>query len=128
INAGDNGLIPVGVTTDLAGSVRIQQTIVDMGAYESPFVPPLPVMTISATDDAGSETGNDPITFRIERTGSTASPLLIYFTLGGTATNGVDYLPALGIPVTIPAGQAFLDITLTPINDDLDESNETVTL
>ena len=40
INAGDNALIPVGVTTDLAGNARIQQSIVDMGAYESPFAAP----------------------------------------------------------------------------------------
>jgi fibronectin-binding autotransporter adhesin len=39
INAGDNGLVPSGVTTDLAGNARIQQNIVDMGAYESSYSP-----------------------------------------------------------------------------------------
>jgi CSLREA domain-containing protein len=40
LNAGDNALIPGGVTTDLAGNARIQQSTVDMGAYESPFAAP----------------------------------------------------------------------------------------
>jgi predicted outer membrane repeat protein len=39
VNAGDNALIPSGVTTDLDGNARIQQNIVDMGAYESSFSP-----------------------------------------------------------------------------------------
>src|SRR5690606_3718719 len=41
INAGSNALIqPLGLTTDLAGDQRIQQTIVDMGAYENLFFCP----------------------------------------------------------------------------------------
>gem|GEM_PF-3163985 len=39
INAGDNSLIPDGITTDLAGNARIQNMTVDMGAYESAFMP-----------------------------------------------------------------------------------------
>ncbi|MBX3000132.1 MAG: hypothetical protein KF893_16540 [Caldilineaceae bacterium] len=34
VNAGDNALIPSGVTTDLAGNARIGQGTVDMGAFE----------------------------------------------------------------------------------------------
>ena len=41
INAGDNALIPSGVSTDLAGNARIQQGTVDLGAYESVFMTPL---------------------------------------------------------------------------------------
>ncbi|HEX8999259.1 MAG TPA: choice-of-anchor Q domain-containing protein, partial [Blastocatellia bacterium] len=37
VGTGNNALIPVGVTTDLAGNARIQQGAVDIGAYESPF-------------------------------------------------------------------------------------------
>lgn len=33
-NVGKNGLVPSGITTDIAGSVRVQNTIVDLGAYE----------------------------------------------------------------------------------------------
>ena len=34
IDAGDNAVVPTGVTTDLAGSARIVNGTVDMGAYE----------------------------------------------------------------------------------------------
>ncbi|MFN8531672.1 MAG: choice-of-anchor Q domain-containing protein [Anaerolineae bacterium] len=81
INAGDNSLIPGGVTTDLAGNARIQQTTVDMGAYESPFTPALPAVTLSATDNAGAELGSDTISFRVTRTGaSTVSALTVNYT------------------------------------------------
>ncbi len=39
INAGSNALVPAGLTTDYKGDGRIQQGIVDMGAYESPVLP-----------------------------------------------------------------------------------------
>ena len=35
INAGDNSLIPSGITTDITGAARIQNATVDMGAYEA---------------------------------------------------------------------------------------------
>ncbi|MEM7143907.1 MAG: choice-of-anchor Q domain-containing protein [Verrucomicrobiota bacterium] len=34
INVGDNSLVPAGVTTDLDGNARIQDTTVDLGAFE----------------------------------------------------------------------------------------------
>ncbi len=45
VNAGNNGLVPGGTTTDLAGNPRIQQITVDMGAYESVFGAPTPTPT-----------------------------------------------------------------------------------
>ena len=38
LDAGDNSSIPTSVTTDLAGNNRIQNTTVDLGAYEGAFV------------------------------------------------------------------------------------------
>ncbi|NEU78557.1 cadherin-like domain-containing protein [Nostoc sp. UIC 10630] len=49
INAGDNTLIPVGVTTDQRGITRTIGGSVDIGAYESPFIPP-----VAANDTATS--------------------------------------------------------------------------
>uniref|UniRef100_A0A8J7CZ89 VCBS repeat-containing protein n=1 Tax=Desmonostoc muscorum LEGE 12446 TaxID=1828758 RepID=A0A8J7CZ89_DESMC len=49
INAGDNTLIPVGVTTDQRGITRTIGATVDIGAYESPFIPP-----VAANDTATS--------------------------------------------------------------------------
>ncbi|MFN8530808.1 MAG: choice-of-anchor Q domain-containing protein [Anaerolineae bacterium] len=129
INAGDNSLIPGGITTDLANNARIQQTTVDMGAYESPFTPALPTVTLSATDNAGAELGSDTISFRVTRTGaSTVSALTVNYTLGGSALNGTDYTPTLTGSATIPAGQSFVDILITPVDDSVAETNETVTL
>ena len=34
MNTGNNAVVPVSVTTDIAGETRIQNTVVDMGAYE----------------------------------------------------------------------------------------------
>jgi hypothetical protein len=44
VGTGNNSLIPSGITTDLAGNARIQQSVVDMGAYESPFVGIVPTL------------------------------------------------------------------------------------
>jgi hypothetical protein len=39
INAGANSLIPAGITTDIIGAARIQNTTVDLGAYEGGVCP-----------------------------------------------------------------------------------------
>ena len=87
----------------------------------------LPIVTLSATDGSASETPGDPGTFVFTRTGSTASGLVVYFTVSGTATNGVDY-PQATSPFLIPAGSASLTIDGDPIDDTIAESPETVTL
>ena len=43
INSGDTILLPFIDALDITGSPRIQNTYVDMGAYESPFVPPISI-------------------------------------------------------------------------------------
>ncbi len=37
INTGSNTLVPAGITTDITGTARIQNTTVEMGAYEMPY-------------------------------------------------------------------------------------------
>lgn len=127
INSGNNSLIPNGTTTDLAGNSRIQQSTVDIGAYESPFSPPLSTITISATDDNGAESGPDPVTFQITRSAPTIANLIVHYTIGGTASS-TDYTPTLTGSATIAANSTSVNITLTPVADNLAESNETVTL
>jgi hypothetical protein len=87
----------------------------------------LPTVAISATDDSGSETGSDTLTFTLERTGPTDSALDVNISFGGGATNGSDYA-ALSSPITIPANEANTTITITPIDDSVDETAETVSL
>jgi hypothetical protein len=82
-------------------------------------------VTISAIDSTATEAGPTTGAFRVSRTGSTASSLTVFYSVGGTATPGSDYTTLPG-SVTIPAGLSTADIIVTPINDSLAEVNETV--
>ncbi len=88
--------------------------------------PSVPTVTLQTTDSAASETGADPGTFTFSRSGSFSTAVEVFFSIGGTATSGVDYAPALTGSVTIPAGQPSTNVTITPVNDGLDEPDETV--
>jgi hypothetical protein len=89
-----------------------------------------PLVSVTAFDSMASETlpGTPPDTgtFRFARTGSTVAPLVVTFTVGGTASAG-DYT---GVPVTltvtIPAGSLTVDLIVTPVLDALPEAPETV--
>jgi hypothetical protein len=94
-------------------------------------VPPaVPTVTIAATDADAAEASTtvDPGSFTITRSGDTAAALTVNYTVGGTATNGVDYNSLSG-SVEIPAGQSSVTFSITPVNDaDATEGDETVTL
>ena len=89
-----------------------------------------PLVTIAATDANAAEAATDAGTFRITRAGSTANALTVNYTVatGAGQAIGADYTPALTGSVAIAAGQAFVDITITPVNDLLIEGSETVTI
>jgi hypothetical protein len=86
----------------------------------------LPRVSLAATDEYGSESG-DPAQFTVTRTGPTTAALTVSFTTSGTATNGTDYAN-IGTSVTIPAGAASAPINIAPTDDTAVEGNETVTL
>ena len=89
-----------------------------------------PVVAITATDANAAEAGSDPGTFRISRSGSLVGALAVNYTIAagtGRATSD-DYTPALTGVVTIPAGQSFVDITITPVDDAEFEGPETLML
>ncbi|XWK89532.1 MAG: esterase-like activity of phytase family protein [Phormidium sp.] len=93
----------------------------------TPFVVSTPTVTIAATDPNAAEAGLDAGTFRITRTGSSTNALTVNYTVGGTATNGTDYHNLTGT-ATIAAGQSFVDVTITPVDDTAVEGSENVTL
>ena len=66
-------------------------------------------VTISATDNTATEAGRTTARFTLTRTGSTALPLTVRYTVGGTAIGGKDYV-ALPGHRTIPAGSATATI------------------
>ena len=86
-----------------------------------------PVLSIVATDPSAAEQGLDPATFTVTRDGSTSAPLLVTYSVGGSATPGADYAPLPG-SVTIPAGSASATIVVAPVDDAISESAETVTV
>lgn len=87
----------------------------------------VPTVSITASDATAVEYPVNTGTFRVTRIEASATPLTVYYTVSGTATNGVDY-NALSGSVTIPAGAAntYATITVTPKNDALKEKDETV--
>jgi hypothetical protein len=65
--------------------------------------------------------------FTIVRVGDTTNPLTVYYSISGTASNGVDYVFLPGSAI-IPAGQTNVVVAVSPIDDILPESSETVQL
>jgi hypothetical protein len=90
-----------------------------------------PQVSLSVADSAAAETLStqtaNPGQFVVSRTGSTAQSLTVNLTIGGTATNGSDYVP-LGTSVIIPAGAASASIFATPQDDSFAEGQESVVL
>src|SRR5260221_1725898 len=89
----------------------------DPDATEIPVVPP----------GMGIPQFIDPAVCTVTRRGDTGFPLVVFYGIGGTASNGVDYV-ALPGAVTIPAGADSATIEVFPIDDFLVEGTETVVL
>jgi hypothetical protein len=85
----------------------------------------LPSVSIAATTANATEAGPSNGVFTVTRSGSTASALTVNYAVSGTATPVSDY-GALSGSVTIPIGAPSATITVTPVNDTLVETNETV--
>jgi len=66
-------------------------------------------------------------TFTVHRFGDTNQDLTVSYEVGGTATNGVDYVPLSG-SVVIPAGQRHADVTVVPLDDGPPDISSTVTI
>lgn len=89
-----------------------------------------PIVGVSATDSNASEAGSAPGVFRFTRSGNTASPLTVLYSIAsgiGQAVAG-DYAPLLSGSEVIPSGAAFVDVSITPVDDAVVEGDETVTL
>lgn len=94
-----------------------------------------PVVNLVATDDSATEPPtSDPSisklvdrgTFTVTRTGGDLSlPMLVFFGLEGTASEGIDYAP-LGSTVWIPAGASSVELPVIPWFDTLKEGDESV--
>lgn len=148
--------VPVGeykitaVATDNSGvSTKSEPIVIKV---VPPITNTLPIVTVEAIDAVASEgppliivytnlqtSGANPeiVTnkisyfnpgvFRVHRSGPVTNELPVYYSLSGTASNGVDYLNLPGV-VVIPEGEHSATITIAPIDDKLFEGSETVVL
>jgi autotransporter-associated beta strand protein len=83
----------------------------------------LPVVKLTHLDNVASEPGTDTATLLLTRNGATTSNLTVNLTMSGTATNSTDY--TIPSSVVIPSGSATATVTLTPIDDTVQEGTET---
>ncbi|TQD48242.1 putative Ig domain-containing protein, partial [Marilutibacter aestuarii] len=72
-----------------------------------------------------SENGGQPLRFQVGLNKLAATPVTLFYTLGGTASAGSDYTPPGG-SVTLPLGAMNWEVTVNPIGDATYEPNETV--
>jgi len=89
-------------------------------------IPPT-LVSVVATTATANEQGPVNGVFTITRTGNTAVPLTVNYTVAGTATPVADY-NALPGSVTFQAGAASTNITVQVIDDSTPELTETVVL
>ena len=91
--------------------------------------PPLTTVTASVPDNSAAEAGLATGYFRISRSGGDSNiPMTVYYAIGGTASNGVDYALLPTGSLTLPAGVTSTNLVVAPVDDSLVEPTETVTL
>jgi hypothetical protein len=127
---------PAGPKTYMVRAVRLETSA--SGTYYNPsqgaFVTVgegngtvLPTVSISADKPEAHEAGSKEGSFVISRTAPLTAPLQVSFSVGGTASNGIDY-QQIANSATIPAGASALWVTIRPLPDDLVEGDESVIL
>ncbi|HCF29540.1 MAG TPA: hypothetical protein DEV81_20585 [Cyanobacteria bacterium UBA11049] len=133
ISAGNNALIPAGVTTDQRGEEfdRIKFGTVDIGAYEVQKS----IVSLSAIAPTATETGTEG-TYRISRTDSIGD-LAVQLKIDSSSSASLNDYTLAGnnltisgntLTVTIPDGQSFVDLNLTAIDNIAAEADETLKL
>ena len=87
-----------------------------------------PQVNLTETDTEASEVGPDPGVLTFTRSGGNiAAALPVFISRTGTATGSLDFVNFTSI-VTIPANQLSTPLTISPLQDNLVEGNETVTI
>ena len=101
----------------------------------SPVALALPVVNLTLDDGEMDEAGLGTGKFTVTRSSDEPidQPLQVFFTFGGTASNGGDYTAAdqnyagpIHRQMTIPANETSISSTITPIKDNLVEPAETL--
>jgi hypothetical protein len=88
----------------------------------------VPVVEVVASDALTGEFGTNAARFSVIcPNGANAFPLTVNYSVGGTATPGVDYV-ALPGSVTLAAGAVATNIYVRPLGDNLNTNQETLIL
>lgn len=88
----------------------------------------LAAVGVAATTSTTDAKGAPPGVFTFTRTGSTSTPLTVYYTVGGAALNGFDYVSIPG-SVTIPAGASSATVSISALANSASTSiNKDVTV
>ena len=82
---------------------------------------------LDASDFTAAKPGTDTGQFTFTRFGTTNTDVTVYYTISGTATNGVDYALLTNF-IVIPAGSLTNTLTVLPLEDGVVEGPRTVTL
>lgn len=93
--------------------------VVTLRAYGGDYYTPPPGIAEAGPYSRGS--------FSFDRTGNTTQPLTVFYDIGGTARNGVDYARISG-SVTIDAPYGTASVPIVAFADALNEGRETVTV
>jgi hypothetical protein len=123
-------LRPSAVAWPAAGGYVLDDfTLATAVIHDATIAPGTPIVSIRASDSQAYEAAAPSRTgaFVVQRSGSVTNALTVTYTIGGSATNGVDYV-ALPTSVTIPAGSAIAQIIVNPIDDIIEEPIEFVSL
>lgn len=85
----------------------------------------LPEINISLNPTSVVEDGAANLEYKFTRIGDQTQGITINYTIGGTATNGVDY-DSISSTVNLPANQTEVTVIVNPVSDNTVEDNETV--
>ncbi|HSY17071.1 MAG TPA: Calx-beta domain-containing protein [Candidatus Acidoferrales bacterium] len=127
-------IVPVDDTL-VEGDETVIVTLTDGNAYRVMY-PSAATVTIQdndqsvwidASDFSASKYGFDPGQFTFSRFGTTNTPVTIFYAIGGTASNGVDYV-AITNSIVIPAGELTVTLPILPLHNGIVEGPVTVTL
>jgi len=95
--------------------------------YPNPDATLGPVTVTAARAAATEGWQGDAIAFTVRLANALPIPLVVNYTMGGTAENGIDYHPLPGC-VFVPRGSTAASVIVRPVSARLAEGNESVTL
>lgn len=101
--------------------------IADGAKWVPASAPPPTTVEVIASDCIAAEGGANPAMFHFVRSPDATGAMTVYYTASGTATPGADF-PMPSGSLVIPPGHYSTAFTLGPLDDNLAEGDETLTL